>query len=469
MTSARIDSFSLLGKSLAEPSQIASADQEALSRALVPIVQKISPGANQEVSFAYRIVKKKGLQIQFNGTGKWHTVCTLKELVSHPEYQPFWTALCKVRQSFKEKKPQFAENYPLQEEVLDRRLQILAQPMGLPGGDQLGPPIDVNSFFRNLANVLVAVKDASNPIARAAAIMTIGIFVSELAGGGMAVYSGLNAFGKSGRKMMLALENRDYEGVLQEFNMALGGGSYAVLGGGMVLESAAALAGSPAASLVGGVIGSSAGIVMAAALLAYAAKGLQMSHRFRQEFHSILGEKREPEKVFAAVKWIQDQLTLTPTEELEILASSDTPQIAQEKVHQALNRKWNAFERRTSASCCKNVREKLPELKNLMDTDPAKALTLAQEIVEEVDRESYRMQVTYQLFMIIGLFMLVGSILGLIVASGPLAPALCFCIGALLWLTVDSETINRKITLTFWDMHKKFSQNPVPLELPAPA
>lgn len=457
-----LSSLSLAGKGPVNLASIPQAQKSAYEKALQALVQNalsnldLKPG---KYAYELQIDPESGVFIRFNKTGRWLQICKMSDLLASVEHRALWDTLRKMEQVGIGIHPQFTEPHSLEASILKSRESLLAQePTTHPKCfEQLGVPIDINSFGRNILNILVAVKDSSSAIANIASKLTTAVLVSELAGGIAAIPSGLAAFGNGGRKAVLAYRNKDWEGVFQEGNMSLGGISYAALGAGMMLESAATLAGSSSLGAVGGAVSSWAGIPMGAALLIYAMNGMRITHDFREQLHSILKfkELNRGEDVLHAAEWIQKQVSLTPLELQEIQVSSKGDKsIEQEKIKQALNRKWDAFERRTSKSCREFVQQKLPELKALIKENDPKAVSLAREIVEEVDKESYRAQVTYILFLVVALAMIAGSITGIILASGPLAPAICFCVGALLWLTVDSQTVNQKVTLLFWDIHR---------------
>lgn len=467
MASQILSSASLAGSGPLNPASIPLAQKAAYEKSLQALVQSafknfsLKPGS---YSYQLLISRDKGVWIQFkkeeepsNGKEPWYKICKMSDLIHSDEHRALQDTLLKMEQVGIKYQPQFFEPHSSESTTLASRERLLAQePTTHPKCfEQLGVPIDINSFFRNVGNILVAVKDSSSAIASAAATLTTVILYSELAGGMAAIPSGLAAFGKSGRKAALAFENKDWEGVFQEGNMSFGGLSYAALGAGMMIESAATLAGSSSLGAVGGAISSWAGIPMGTALLIYAMNGMRITHDFREQLHSIISKTPKDSDMLHVAEWIQKQVSLTPLELQEIQVSSKGDKsIEQEKIKQALNRKWDAFERRTSKGCREFVQEQLPKLKTLIEAQDPNAVSLAREIVDEVDKESYRAQVTYILFLVVALAMIAGSITGIILASGPLAPAICFCVGALLWLTVDSQTVNQKVTLLFWDIHR---------------
>jgi hypothetical protein len=292
--------------------------------------------------------------------------------------------------------------------------------------------IDTNSVMRNTAS---AVKSVS-PLPIAA-----GCFISSssVIGGVLGVPIGLCVARDGFVKGKAALSCGDAEGVATNALWGTVGAAYAGISGLLAADGILSLQGSalPASltPLFGGL-----GLAMNGGLLAYGAYGLKQTSQFNKEMKAVL--EREGER--GVLNWLNGQVTLTRGEVADIRRTAKDPE---KEIANLLQKKWNAFEFRTSAAVANLVREKLPGL--LEKFDLVKAIAL----IEAVEKANFMGRVKHINFLVIAVISIVAFIC-LLVVSGPASPIL-FAIGAAAWLAVDSSKLHKYIGEKCWNWHRR--------------
>jgi len=265
--------------------------------------------------------------------------------------------------------------------------------------------------------------------------------------GGLVIAGGVMAFIRGSELTTAALSglrtayNRaNWEGgVFQSIDTAFSA-AYTIAGAGMITAQSATLASAMTAAaagtmmLTGGVLGLYGGLSI------YAGYGLAIHYLFRHNLDKLLESPAdEAEKIASAMQWILDQVG-SGKNEIE------------------LNKKWDQFASRTSEACCRYARHRItPDFIEKVKSGDAKALRHAKWIIQEVKRANGKQIAVNWLLMVISVVGLAGIVLGMLFASGPLAPLL-FAICAGLWFLIDTRKLKEK----FGDFFCGASQIPRP-------
>lgn len=292
--------------------------------------------------------------------------------------------------------------------------------------------VDANSAFRNSAS---AVKSVS-PLPIIAGSM---ISASALVGGVLGIPIGLAGARDGFVKGKAALACGDAEGVALNTLWGSFAASYAGISGLLAADGIMGLTGSGLPASMTPVFGG-LGIGMNVGLLAYSTYGLNRTSQFNKEMKAVL--EKEGER--GVLNWLNGQVTLTRGELEDIRRTAKDPD---KEIAKLLQKKWNAFEFRTSASCGNLVREKLPGLLDKFDLEGAKAL------IQEVKKANFMSRVKHVCFLAIAVIS-IAAFICLFIASGPASPIL-FAIGAVTWLAVDSSRLHKYIGEKCWNWHLK--------------
>ncbi|MBX7065714.1 MAG: hypothetical protein K1X28_00645 [Parachlamydiales bacterium] len=300
--------------------------------------------------------------------------------------------------------------------------------------------IDANSMVRNS----VAAAQSSNviPVATGSAF----IAGSSVVGGVLGLPVGFSIMRDTAIRSKAAYDCGDTAGAVHQTVWGLGGAGYTGLSGLLAADGIASLQGAAiSSSLIPGI--ATSGFLMAAGILGYSGYGLKETFQFKNGLKDAQDKGGER----AAVDFLNRQISLTYGE----IAGKDDDELAK-----ALQKKWNALERRVGADCACKIREELPGLLREFDPEKAKGLIL------EVEKSNFKQRVKHITLFVIGLIT-IAAFLGILLTAGPLSPLL-FAIGAVLWLAVDSSSLHNYIGEKCWAWHSK-DQEEVPCQTIAQA
>jgi hypothetical protein len=274
--------------------------------------------------------------------------------------------------------------------------------------------VDFNSIGRNGL--------AATPVASACAL---AINVSLLGAGILGLPIGLSGTRDNFLLGKFALKNKDYEGAGHH---ALTGTAFATYGGVSGVVGAMGIMALKGKTITNPLTHAVPGLCVPlyAALGAMGTYGLYQSRAFGKELKGIKGYEKKFE-------WIVKQLTLTDEE------------LKGKNRELALQKKWGAFERRTSVACARNVRQALLQ----GEVKP----NLQKILVKEVEKANFMAQVKYGLFVLIALVGLAASIVLIMNPFGlafVTASCLLFAICSATWLTVDSVGFHQFIGERLW-------------------
>jgi hypothetical protein len=262
--------------------------------------------------------------------------------------------------------------------------------------------------------------------AAAAARVAPAVGGLAIAGGAMALIRGGEIL-KAGLSGLRTAYNRDnWEGGVFQSTTAIVGGSYAIAGAGMITAQSAALASAATATAVGTILFTGGAFGLYGALGIYAGYALAINHQFRHNLNKILESPgNEAEKVASALQWIHDR-------------------VGSGKNETELNKKWDQFASRTSEACCRYARQHItPDFIEKVRSGDTKTLRHAKWIIQEVKRANGKQIAIHWLLMTICAIGLAGIVLGMLFASGPLAPLL-FAICAGLWFLFDTSKLKEQ-------------------------
>jgi len=289
------------------------------------------------------------------------------------------------------------------------------------GTEGLSVGIDCLSLTRNglSAGGVIAGAETAAKVAPAVGGMVV-------AGGALAFLGGAALMKNGCAGAMRAYELGNWEGGVSSGMLAAAGASYSVAGGGMIAAQSGVYASSAAVAATGATVLTGAAFGLYGAVAAYAGYGLGINATFRRNLNRRLeGVAAEEVRLAAALEWLQSEVR-----------KGQTPK--------ELEKCWDQFASRTSAACCRFVREHVtPELIDQVKSGDAKAKLHANWIIQEVKRENNKQMAKHCLLLAIAAIGIAAMICGLVFATGPFAPLL-MAVGAALWLLFDSAALQKK-------------------------
>jgi hypothetical protein len=270
------------------------------------------------------------------------------------------------------------------------------------------------------------------PIPMLATGMKVGTAAIGVLGAPLGLYIARKACGNGAR----ALACGDKEGAsLHALQGVMGLGS-AASGGLAGADAIMDLAGVGTPTIVTGLF-TGFGFGMYGALGLY---GLY-SRSVAKVFAKTLEKQEGPEQ---KIRWLYEQNSLSSAEIEKINRTAKDPNRV---IARSLQKKWNAFDRRTTAECGKEIRGQLLSL--VQNYNPIEA----KRVIQVVEKANCKARVKSSVYILIALVGIV-AFSALLLISGPAAPAL-FAAVALLSITLDSEKVQNYIAEKCWKWHLK--------------
>ncbi|MBS0626207.1 MAG: hypothetical protein JSS32_09175 [Verrucomicrobia bacterium] len=305
----------------------------------------------------------------------------------------------------------------------------------------MGWIIDTFSAIRNPIAVGQVGATLNSTASFTAPLMKFGI-----AGTALGTISGTIGTGRGIYRLRKAWKLQDGESGLVHGVTTAASASYTAVSASATTTYAAALKGAAATAKVASKAAGWAGVALGSAVAAYGAIGYKMTRKFANELDANM-KSADPikERLAKSLYSLRSKITLTDEE------SAKTP----EEKEKILQKKWNAFSRRTSDECLEELMKKNTsgglELDSIIagvESGDVQQVAEAKKLLRKVYEENYRAKVKYITFIMIGIISVVAFCLGLAFTGG--TANILFAAGALLWLAVDSPQFQKFLGDRLW-------------------
>ncbi|MES2274144.1 MAG: hypothetical protein V4487_08120 [Chlamydiota bacterium] len=318
--------------------------------------------------------------------------------------------------------------------------------------EKINTGVDINSMLRNGLRAILCLPVAANP----AVVMSLIAEASQLLGGIAAIIGGGVILARGLANGAKAFDRGDVEGVCKNALFATFGASYATAGVGFTLDAVAGFMKATSATSIwpaAGLVVVYGVIVMSAVQSIDATWGLGITFNFERNLKKRVNDEKEPEeskRLKNALKWVQDQVSLSDSEILKIISQTPNLLDVRKKVAKKLQGKWDQFERRTSRSCGKLVHETLHEVLRSLETGEPDALVKGRSLIEEIKKANYQERVAYTISLVIAVLLFIAGICAIAFLGPAALVPILFAIGAMLWVTLDNGKVNSWVSEVYW-------------------
>lgn len=322
--------------------------------------------------------------------------------------------------------------------------------------DPLADPVVKNSFDVVRQEYQTAVFSDLNSIARnsliAASKAARVVSYSGILGGVSGVYIGAKLVNGGIREYDNASKCDDTEGKINGALDTTIGLTYGTVGLSMITGF---LPGVTDAALPQfdfmGPTGNAAMFGMGMGCLASGAYSLYHQSQFRDGLTAIIDDKKvsAQERARKGLIFLQQQLVVTDGEMVELISKYPDAVVREDKTKKLLQKKWSQFVRRVGETTAQSVAKNCNSLLKSVLAGDSKAVTKAVTLLQEVDKNSFKISVKKALLLFLGILYATLGLLSFAIPDSIALPIL-FAIGAFIWLPIDSQRVGNAFGNFVW-------------------